>query len=364
MATLGCVDDYQIVIASKEGVVLGQFDPSTLSWGRVIDDISQATVVIPIVDSDCCDLLGSIHTFHHEVQIFRGGVYVWSGIVTNINGGRQSVTIEAQDIAILLGERIIHDLICFSDMCLPTLPGAAGDLTDIGIAIINDALEDDGHGYEIQSELTGLLGERLYQPGENSWSDLQEALVLGLDFTVLGRKMILGAANGGAPFGQTETLTCDDFLGDIQVEEDGLGLATRVICVGNGVVGVATAPGTDINGLHPYYGLLEYVDTSQSNLTTQDQVDAAAARIMLSRFPAPQNLIIPAGSALAPTAPIDINSLVPGTFTTIIADCVCRPITSTQVLIKLDVSWGPAGEVVQVTYGTLFSINASEGIAI
>ncbi len=136
-----------------------------------------------------------------------------------------------------------------------------------------------------------------------------------------------------------------------------MGLATRVITIGNGFVGIAVAPGADANGLHPYYGLIEYVGPSQSNLSSQAQADAAAARILQARFPAPQLLVVPAGSQLAPTAPIGINELVPGAWTTIVADCVCRPLTATLVLLKVEVDWASTGETVKVTYGSMNSIN-------
>ncbi len=56
----------------------------------------------------------------------------------------------------------------------------------------------------------------------------------------------------------------------------------------------------------------------------------------------------------------DHAGLVPGAFTTIIADCLCRPVTADMVLTAVDVTWGPDGEVVQVTYAQLTSINTGE----
>lgn len=349
MGLLGCPEGYTVIIASKNGVVLGSLDVSTVNWTRVVDDISDATITIPIKDAECCDIIGQIHTWHHEAQLYRDGDYVWSGPITDITGGRFSAVLICKDIGEVVANRIIHDELDF------TVPA---DLTVIGTAIINNALIVDGHHYVIESQPTGIFGQRVYQPGESAWADVQEALGLGLDMTVLGRKIILGASNGGLPFGVTQTLVCDDFVGDLNTEEDGMSLATRVITVGNGFIGIAVAPGADANGVHPYYGLIEYVDTSQPNLSTQDQADAAAARILQARFPAPQILVVPAGSQLAPTAPISINELVPGAWTTIVADCLCRPLTATLVLLKVEVNWSSAGETVGVTYGSLYSINS------
>ncbi len=353
MGQIGCVDSYDVLVMSKEGITLGTLEATAVTFGRKIDDVSEATITVAIAGDGCCDILGQIRTWHHEIQIFRQGVYVWGGPIVTLTIGRQSATIVARDLLALLNERIVHDPICFATAC----GTAAADLTTIGEAIINNALEVDGHNYQLQAVLTGSFGERLYQPGENAYTALQEALKLGLDCTVLGRKIILGAANGGAPFGRTATLTCDDFLGDIEVQEDGLSGATRAIAMGTGFVGIAVAPGADINGVHPYYGLLEYVDSNHPEIQNQADADAAAMKILAGRFPPPVTIIVPGGSALSPTAPVDINDLVPGAFTTIIADCLCRPVSAVMVLTDLSVTWGPEGESVQVTYGQLTAIN-------
>ncbi len=220
---LGCISQYNVLVVSKDGISLGELKASTVAWGRKIDDVSEATITVPIAGDGCCDIIGALRTWHYEIQIFREGQYVWSGPIVQITVGRETATVVARDLLALLNERIIHDPLCFSAAC----GTAPGDLTDLGIAVINNALIVDGHNYILETVPTGILGERLYSPGENALTALQEALKLGLDCTVLGRKIILGSSNGGAPFGRTGALTCDDFLGDLQVQEDGLSLATR-----------------------------------------------------------------------------------------------------------------------------------------
>lgn len=360
MGVLGCVEQYSILVASKEGIPLGELPVSQVEWSRVLDDFSEATVVVPLADPTCCGILNQIQVWHHELQLFRDGVYVWSGPIVNVTGNRTTVTIIARDLFALLQKRIIHNQICFALACAPTPPGSPADLATIATALINDALAVDGHGYTVDATLCGQIGERLYQPGENAFNALQETFRLGLDATCLGRKIVLGAANGGAPFGRSATLGCDDFLGDLAFEQDGLAAATRAITLGEGVVGVAVAPGADANGEHPYYGLLEYVSLDRQELNTQPLADQAAAAIITATFPPPTNLITPTGSQLSPNAPISISELVPGTLTTVVVDCLCRDVQADLVLLKLEVSWGPDGEVVQVTYGSIGSINSGE----
>lgn len=360
MGVLGCAVGYSILIVSKNGSPLGELPVSEVAWGRALDDTSEATVVVPLADPACCGILNQINSWHHELQLFRDGRYVWSGPVVKITGSRSSVTIVARDLFALIEKRIIHNQICFATACAPILPGGPADLSVIATAIIDDALIVDGHNYVIDATLSGFIGERLYQPGESAFNALQETFRLGLDATVLGRKIVLGAANGGAPFGRSASLGCDDFLGDLAFEQDGLNTATRAITIGTGVVGVAVAPGADANGEHPYYGLLEYVSLDRQELDTQALADQAAAAIIRATFPPPNVLITPSGSQLSPAAPISIDDLVPGTMTTIIADCLCRDVQADLVLLKLDVTWTSEGEVVQVTYGTPGSVNSGE----
>lgn len=357
MAVLGCASQYDVMVVSKGGIPLGSLEPATVAWGRVLDDTSEATVVVN-VNPQCASILSKIHVWHYEIQLFRDSVYVWSGPIVQITGTRTTVTIVARDLFALLNERVIHNPICFATECSASEgTGAPADLTDIGIAIIKDALVVDGHGYSIVSEPTGIFGQRLYQPGENALTCLQEALKLGLDATMLGPQFVLGAANGAKPFGRTATLTCDDFLGDISFEEDGLSLATRAITLGTGYVGIAKSPGSDLNGVDPYYGLIEYVSVSRPELTTQALADSAAAALITSRWPAPTSLIMPAGSQLNVNAPVSIPELVPGVISTILADCLIRSVQADMVLVKLDVTWDVTGEKVAVTYASLGSQN-------
>lgn len=354
VGTLGCVQEYTVLVVTKAGVPLGALNPSAVQWSRVLDDVSDCVLTIES-NPFCCDILSTLRTWHYEVQLYRDGEYVWSGPIVQITGGRTQVTIVANDLFALLGQRIIHDPLCFATAC----GGSPNDLTVLGTAIIEDALTVDGHRFSIVSQPTGITGQRLYSPGENALTVFKEALALGLDATMLGPRFILGAANGVAPFGRSATLMCDDFVGDLQFEEDGLALATRAVTLGTGFVGVAKSPGSDANGEDPYYGLLEYVSPSRPELVTQSEADIAAGAIISSRYPVPVTLIVPDGSQLAQTAPIPISGLVPGVVTTIIADCLCRPVTADMILSKVEVSWdGTNGEKVSVTYVSLGSTNS------
>lgn len=370
IGTLGCAQQYTVLLASKDGIPVGDLTAggnfaNSVEWSRRLDDFSEATVTIPL-NADCCGLIADAHVWHTELQIFRDGVYVWSGPLVNIKATRTEATLYARDLIALLDKRIIHVPTCFALACAGfgyAGPEVASDLSDLGAFLIADGLIVDGHNFTIDATPTGILGERLYRLGQDNTSlnALQEVMQLGLDVTMLGRKFVLGNANGGAPFGTSATLTCDDFLGSPQFEEDGLNLATRAIVLGdNGIIGLAKAPDTDVNGKDAYYGLLELIDLNRGELNTQAIADQAAASIILSHYPAPTNLVTPNNVQLSINAPITIAELVPGTFTPIIIDCLCRPVSAVMVLIEVNVIWDTDGEHVSVTYASLGSQNSGE----
>lgn len=354
---LGCAVQYDAVVQSKEGILLGSFPISSVKWGRKLDDISEAVIEVPLSGADCtpCDLVRQLGVWHHELFIFRDGEYVWSGPIVQLNVTRTVATITARDLFALLDKRLIHDTLCFAQAC----GKAAIDLTDIGAAIIEDAFDLDGHNFTIEKfNQTGLLGERQNLPGEHALDAFTEWLNLGLDATVLGRKIILGAV----PFGQTATLTSADFLNDLEFEVDGLSTATFVLVKGKGLFGKAVALGADSFGVHPYYGLLEFEGNDRSELDTQALVDQGATAVLASHFPAPVTLVTPSGARLNPNAPVSIAELVPGVLIPVIATDLCLEVSGSYVLTELSVDWNvdTAEENVSITLGTAQSTNSGE----
>lgn len=353
---LGCIQAYDALIISKEGITLGGLAVTSVEWTRRLDDVSEATVKVALVGRGCapCDVIAKIGVWHHHLVLFRDGELVWDGPIVGLNVSRTEAVITARDLFALMDKRLVHSDLCFASAC----GGAATDLTEIGAGLINDAFIVDGHNYTIQKfNQTGLLGERLYTPGEHSLDAFREALNLGLDATVLGRRIILGRA----PFGSTALLTSEDFLVDLQFEVDGLATATKVITKGNGVIGVAKAAGSDINGVDPYFGLLEFEGNDRQELDTQALADAGAVSVLASHYPAPTTLVTPTGARLSPNAPVTIADLVPGVLIPVLANDLCLEVSGQYVLIQLDVTWdSEAGEAVQITLGTIGSVNSGE----
>ena len=58
--------------------------------------------------ADCCELLGGINPYEHELGIYRDDVRVWSGPVVDISFPSETVIIDCEDLSSWLKVREIH----------------------------------------------------------------------------------------------------------------------------------------------------------------------------------------------------------------------------------------------------------------
>lgn len=140
MATLGCSTHTAFIQGKCNRARLCELtDASEITYNRKLDDISTATVVIPITgndDSACCECLGDVEPWCHQLTIVReGDGVVWTGPIQKVNYGRNEVVIEASDKLAWLLYRVNEINLCYGTGdpgCAP----AATDLADIAIDII------------------------------------------------------------------------------------------------------------------------------------------------------------------------------------------------------------------------------------
>ena len=87
---LGCAEDYEVFITRNDFVTL---EPeivdavgwSKLEWGRVLDDISEASVTIPdrLGGVRCCVPYGGLVPWRFGLRIERDSQLVWDGPVVH-----------------------------------------------------------------------------------------------------------------------------------------------------------------------------------------------------------------------------------------------------------------------------------------
>lgn len=314
-------------VADLDDVISGE-------WERLLDSASQATVEVGR-NGDCCRALDQIVPWRHELVIWRDDEQVWSGPLMDPEYGSDSTVLRAQDRWAWLDVHAIRE-----DMEL------SGDYTDIAARLLRHALTHPDGGEDetcilpaLDARATGVLTDVEYKAYQRSVGAELRNLVRGpLNATFLGRRLVLFGTEG---LGSTAMLQDKDFLAEVTVVQDGYGFATRVIVVGDGVVGAC-------GGTHSYYGLVERIINDSTITSTRGARALACAELEASKHP-PLVVSVPNGARLSPSAPVTITELVPGVEVPVWSSDTCRTVNQNLVLERLRVSWDSGGEEVAVT---------------
>nr|WP_238420585.1 poly-gamma-glutamate hydrolase family protein [Streptomyces taklimakanensis] len=339
----GCAVEYAARIVDRDGAVVTDATYLTeVEWNRILNDTSTGRVVIN-PDGDCCEQMGEVRSWRHQLHIYRNGTFVWGGPILSVEWSHGQVEVFAADLSAWLSRRVPHDTIRFTDL----------DLTQIAAWLIADgfAPDDPGHEVQIVGE-AGVTGGREYRRHIGQTFDhLLDLADTGIDLTVVGNKFVILPEDWSQTVG---ALTDADMPDGVMVAEDGAALGTRWIVVG-GQDGdlIGTAGGTD-----PYYGLLErYVE--QSSIQTLNSANAAARAKLRAAMPVPV-FIDTQEVTLNPDADVDIPTLTPGWCLDVASVATCRDITQRLKIVgvrALVQSSGavPGQEQVQVQVAALGS---------
>lgn len=337
MAELGCAQDYALAFHDRTGSIPvgAALEPTSLSWGRVLDDTSDAQAVVDLASVDCCDTLSQIRTWCNDMSLYRDGALVWQGPVTEIEYVGDTVTINAKDVTAWLARRVVHTAMDFT---------AAGtgplDLSLIAEALVRDAflLDDPGVLTYLLVTLSGIPGERAYEVNQGYVGDeLRELARTGIDFTAIGHRILL---TGEGSLARLATLDDEHFAGPLRIVEDGLAATSRAIVLGEGIV-------AESGGIGPC-GLLERL-IKEDSIKDMVSAQAEADSLVASGQPTPLYLEVPDGSQLTPDAPVGIAELVPGVTIPVASTQTCRDVSAVLRLTKLAVTYGAGGESVAVT---------------
>ncbi len=318
---LGCATHGYTITDRDGGLVTASGRLTDVSYNRVLNDASTASVTIAVEGADCCAELGNVRSWRHWLNIFRDGQFVWSGPIVIPSWTQNALIVQATDLIGLLDRRVVHRLMTFID----------ADVAQIAAALIDDGFRPDDPGHTVSiPEPVGILGGRTYQPWIGQTADhLRDLAETGMDFTTVGDNIIILPDGFSDSVGR---LSDSDLPDGLTVTEDGSSLATRQIVAGDentGFVGVA-------GGVNDYYGLLEqYVE--QNTLKTLDDVDQAAAAKLRGSLAVPV-FIDTQNVTLSPTAPVTVQQLVPGWCLDITSDMTCRTISQRLKITGLSVT--------------------------
>jgi hypothetical protein len=351
---LGCAESYRVVIHVRGGVVpVVQPEITSLSWDRRLDDTSTATVIVAKRDlsAACCRQFARVDNWSHEVSVYRDGWLVWQGPITDILESRTTITVTASDVTALLKRRTNVVPVLFVGTNAADLATIARALIMAGFAYGQD---DPNFLANVEFHPTGTIVER--KTLSNSvllYDELVELVKLGLDFTTVGRKLIIAGELANVVPSPPGALRDDDVIGDIQIERAGMDFATRVQAVGEGV-------SAQLGGDSDYYGTVDRLIKVQG-ATGNDDIYTAAQGLLAVNGQMPTYLRVQDGAQLAPDATITIDQLVCGVRVDLAMRGFCRPLPPQGMrLSRVTVRWGAAGETVGISLSPLDLI--SDGV--
>lgn len=351
--TLSCVQDHHVVLYDRGGrtPINDLVKPQSVEWNRVRDDISDATVSLA---GDSCrqnaDVLDKIRTGRYEMVIFRDSDRVWEGPCTLLKYGRTTATITARDVMHYAARTVMHAKYSNANPNTTTVVARAGNILRSELAR-KEALSPPINvvPYIREFHFTGEARTAAITEAYQNyvWNHIDDlAANSGIDYTVLGRSIMLWDTSNA--IGNTQKITQGDFLGDIDVTEYGLDLATSyVVTNGQGVYGIAGAN-------DPYYGEWEmlsnpYDESDTGAAPTVNEMASQAKRNLSGRNPAPVVISVPANSQLNPRGALKITDLVPGVYIPVEASLTARTVVQTQKLDSVKVTEDGNGEVISVS---------------
>lgn len=320
---------------------------SNIRWQRTLNAVATATVTLP---AGCLEMLEDVATWRHELTIFRNGEVVWQGPLVNIRPCRDEAILTAWDIAGWLARRVIHHRYRFVKGFEVEEYGGRRAPTEIAYILAVDGFrgppefEDDPGAIEwteviVPSRQGVTIGRRYKAFSKYTISALTDLAERYIDFTTVGRRFLI--MRKGAELGRTALLSCDHFAGSPCGPEDGIDATTLAYVRGDGVF-------AQHGGKSDFYGLLETLIEDDAIVDRVDAVQAAADQVEWHR-PPNRRVDLPAGSQLAPDAPVTIGELVPGVTVPIILDCLPQQVATDGRLVDLDVTTDSTGEQVSIT---------------
>lgn len=319
-----------------------------VQWGRILDDLSACEVTAVVHgnhSAECCDLLPYIHTWQHELVVFRDGARVFEGPIHRKAQRGNTWTFTAWDV---LGwtQRRVHKghaggpfyVINTADAMVRAAfseadPNVLAHLTTLGAntggAVVRDVQARSGYYFD----------------------DLDALADQGINFTTVGRRIILWPEH--LTLGRTDVLVPERHLvAESEFIEDGMLLSTRAWAKGDAPEPVADEETFPVEGysggVDSFYGLVETL-TSAPGVVDQTGINWVAQAQRNATFPAPDQLVIPDGSTLNCDAPFAMEQLVPGVVVPVATLTGCQKRNETMILSGVVVTQGADAEQVQIT---------------
>jgi hypothetical protein len=329
---------------------LFQVSPLTVvSWERLRDDISQATVTIVNPGPDCQEQMRTAAPNRSELVIYRGDERVWEGPISHIAWHRDRIIVQAKDVMYYAYRTIMRA--AYSNAYPNIETTIQRSINVLGELSRKEALDPPINVLPHVTAFTTATDSQTSKstiPYESTVFEDIDAMAwrAGLDYTTIGRRILLFDTH--TIWYTTPTVTEEDFLSDIVVTQYGMeGATIAAVTSGTGVF--ATTGGVD-----PYYGEWEILDSAYNEDGTEAPTQAAllsqAERNLNGRNPVPLHVRVPDNSQLNPNGVLTMADLVPGARIPLRATLLTLKVSQMQKLNRVVVTEdGDAGEKIAIT---------------
>lgn len=353
---LGC-ENHRAFIYDRGGAAkLFEVSPVTrIHWERLRDDISSALVTIVDPSVGCQKQMLRVSPHRHELVIFRGDQRVWEGPITLMGWHRDRIEVQAKDVMYYAYRTAMRSGYDNSYPNVDTVINRALDV--LGELSRKEALDPPinvlPHVTAFKTPTDAKTSKITIPYQTTPFQEIDGmAWRSGLDYTVIGRKILLFDRH--TAFSKTPQVTEKDFLSEIIITQYGSEHATWAASTSaTGNVGIASAPGL-VDGMDPFYGQWELVDSAYDSDgaadPTQEALVEQAERNLYGRNPVPMHVRVPDNSRLNPDGVLKIEHLVPGIRVPLRATLLTLQVSQLQKLDRVAVrEEGGSGESIEVT---------------
>lgn len=314
-----------ISVHTVEGVAIADFPGDTtisVNWTRERNEVSKATIVIESQDESINDLTPWLHW----ITVWDCEVPAWTGVIQKVTLGFQSTTIECRDVS------------TFMWRTRTPLSRNYTQLDPAGIAEQLWQLMLELHRVKVKPEVFLSVQDRTFDFTVDAdvrmlHQTMDDLVKLGLDWTVVGGRPILGTLPLGDPVAQLQD---SDFMVNIDLMRDGTGTANDVRLQGANYAETARVRMGDLH-LQTLLSIDDMFGVSNIGKATAEYTQRVA-RI-------PTVLVIPPGASLHPDVPWELREMVPGAIVSVYG----RGVLSSVRLEQLEVNEAAGQHEVKVT---------------
>lgn len=367
-------DDYPVVahIFDKGGTqrLLTLDGVTRITWERVQDDISKATLRIDNPSPKCQSGIERITPMRHELVLTKGDTRVWEGPIV-LYKEREFIDLTAYDVLFYTKRAVLHRV--YNSLgpngqteAVPTRLARiiAGEMArfeerEPSVNVTNGVTT-------IVTEDTARTSRKNLKDEKYVWDELDDmAWRNGVDYTAVGRQIYIHDTD--VPLGETRPFTEADFASPPEVAIYGAELATETWVTDR--QGRSASAGI---GYDPYYGRVELlhgtyyesegVEADDQTHVPIEEMQAQARRDFAPRFPMPMVVRIPENTTLSPETWAELgNQLIPGVRIPLRVQTAIRSTSMLTKLRRIRVSENEQGQRVEITLVPAPETGAVEG---